>query len=259
MKYTIRLHEKAAENLGFYVLTETRPHTASEQGMFDLVEALNKNDKVHAIVLLQPLPMHLDAIRIIGRIDKNKEVEGFHPDNIANMLAGQNQHPMVLPTALHELFANEKVPVLPDSEWVFVVDDEFFERPFTNMIARTACVRVVPHNNSVTIVNNNSGRLTEHIKKADFLFIISKKPGFLKAEWLKPGVCIVDVYSNLVKEVPSKKNPDVLIPIIKGGVFPEKVNNVAGKLAPCPGGLMPLVLAVLLRNALNAFKANVTA
>jgi methylenetetrahydrofolate dehydrogenase (NADP+) / methenyltetrahydrofolate cyclohydrolase len=256
MKYTIGLHEMEAKALGFNVVMEIRGQEVEEDELFEIVDRLNYNDDIHAIVLLQPVPEHLDAMRIISRIRPEKEVEGFHPENIIGLITNdkaKSKYPMVLPTSLIELFNLYDVKVKANSEWVFVVDDEFFSRTFTNMIVKTACVRVVPYDCSVTIVNRNSLKLPEHCKRADFLVIISRHPEYLNPEWVKPGVCIVDVYSNLVKEIPNKNNPGCLIPIIRGGVNANAFIDIAGAIAPCPGGLMPLVLANLFRNTITSF------
>lgn len=257
MKYTIGLHEQAARGLGFSVKTETVRADASEELLLDIVDKQNEDDSVHAIVLLQPMPKQLNAIRIINRIRPEKEVEGFHEKHLITMLqreSGKIRYPMVLPTALNELFAMAGIEKKDSSNWLFVADDEFFTRPFTNMVVKTACPQVVPDTCSLTIINKNSSMLVDHLRMTDYLFVISKCPGYLRGEWLKPGVCIVDVYSNLVSEVPSSKNPGTIIPVIRGGVTQDAVNQVAGILAPCPGGLMPLVLAILFSNALKAFK-----
>jgi methylenetetrahydrofolate dehydrogenase (NADP+) / methenyltetrahydrofolate cyclohydrolase len=257
MKYTIALHEQAARELGFNVNRKLLPSTSREEDLFEIIDQLNGDDSVHAIVLLQPMPKHINAIRIINRIDPSKEVEGFHAAHLVNMLARDDEkiiYPMVLPTALNELFREAGIIKTENDEWVFVADDEFFSRPFTNMVVKTACPQVVPDNCVLTIVNKNSVHLVEHINKADFLIIVSKCPGYVQREWLKPGVCIVDVYSNLVDEVPSKKKPGVMLPVIRGGVFTETVTTWAGAVAPCPGGLMPVVLAILFVNAFKAFQ-----
>ena len=242
MKYTIGLHEQAARGLGFSVKTETVPADVPEERLLEIVDRLNEDNSVHAIVLLQPMPKQLNAIRIINRIRPEKEVEGFHKEHLITMLQRESakiRFPMVLPTALNELFAMAGIEKKANSNWLFVADDEFFSRPFTNMVVKTACPQVVPDTSPLTIINKNSSLLEEHLKTADYLFVISKCPGYIKGEWLKPGVCIVDVYSNLVNEVPSVKNPGTMIPVIRGGVSQEAVSQVAGILAPCPGGLMP--------------------
>lgn len=257
MKYTIALHDQAAKGLGFNVTIERCPHTAKEEELFKVIEKLNQDETIHAIILLQPVPKHINAIRIIERIDRDKEVEGFHPMNVLDTLTKgvyNTKYPMCLPAALIELFENAGIQVRKGQEFVFAADQDFISNPFRSLILRTASSQIVPGDCSFTIVNNDNEKIMDFCKRADFLFLISENPEFLQPEWLKPGVCIVDIYSNLIKEVPSKKNPNILIPVIRGGVNTDAIKNIAGKIAPCPGGLMPILLAVLFRNAFIAFK-----
>jgi methylenetetrahydrofolate dehydrogenase (NADP+)/methenyltetrahydrofolate cyclohydrolase len=140
------------------------------------------------------------------------------------------------------------------SEFVFILDDYFFNNPFTKLVARTASASVVPPTCSYSMLSTSNVKLAEHVKRADYLFVISKQVEFLNPQWLKQGVCIVDIYSNLVKEVPAKKDPTKMVPVIRGGVNVESVIGIAGAISPCPGGLMQILLAVLFRNAVLAFK-----
>lgn len=256
-KYNIPLHAQLAEYVGFNVIKEIKSDNVTEVELFELIDKYNNDDNIHAIVILQPLPLHLNPIRIINRIDPDKEVEGFHPQNMLGTLIpdiNNNKYPMCLPTALFELFKENDVQILDDQEWVFLLDDEFFSNSLTNMVVRTAASKVVPKKGAVTIINNISHKLAEHCKRADYLVVITKNPEYVQPEWLKPGVCIIDIYSNLVKEIPSKKDPNRLVPIIRGGVNIDSVNNIASAILPIPGGLMSTVLAILLRNALMSFK-----
>ena len=260
-KYNIPLHVQMAEGLGFHVITEIKPEDVSDDELFNLIDKLNNNRDIHAIVLLQPLPEHLNSVRITNRIDPDKEVEGFHPQNMLGTImpdARESKYPMCLPTALYELFKEGGVQVQKDQEWVFVLDDEFFSNPFTSMIVRTAAIKAVPDDNAVTIVNKNSQNLVKHFKRADYLVVVTKEPGYVQPEWLKPGVCIIDVYANLIREIPSKKDPNRLVPIIRGGVKVEAVKDIASAILPIPGGLMSMVLALLFRNTLIAFKNSLT-
>ena len=119
------------------------------------------------------------------------------------------------------------------------------------MVVRTAASKVVPDDCPVTILNKNSEKIIEHCKRADFLVVVSKTPEYIKPEWLKPGVCIIDIYSNLVREVPSKNDPNKLVPVIRGGVNVESVQHIAGAILPIPGGLMTVVMAILFRNTVD--------
>jgi methylenetetrahydrofolate dehydrogenase (NADP+)/methenyltetrahydrofolate cyclohydrolase len=199
----------------------------------------------------------LNAINITKCIDPVKEIEGFHPQNVIETVVDgieNSRYPMCLPMALFELFKKEEISVKDGSEFVFVLDDYFFTNPFTRLVARTATATVVPAGCSYSMLSTSNYKLAEHVKRADYLFVISKKVEFLNPEWLKQGVCIVDIYSNLVKEIPSKKDPSKLVPVIRGGVNVDSVMGIAGSISPCPGGLMQILLAVLFRNAVVAFK-----
>ncbi len=256
-KYNIPLHINMAKGLGFNVFSEIKPELVTEDELFELIDALNKDRDIHAIVLLQPLPRHLNSVRITNRIDPNKEVEGFHPQNMLSTImpdARDNIYPMCLPTALDELFKDGGIEVKKDQEWVYVLDDEFFINPFTNMIVRVSSIKAVPPHSSLTIINKDSKSLINHCKRADYLVIVSKNPEYVQAEWLKPGVCIIDVYANLVKEIPSKNDPSRIVPIIRGGVNVNSAKDIASAILPIPGGLMSMVIAILFRNALTAFK-----
>ena len=92
------------------------------------------------------------------------------------------------------------------------------------------------------------------MKRADFLVVVTKFPEYIQAQWLKKGVCIIDIYSNLVKEIPSKTDPAKLVPIIRGGINVASTTGIAGALLPIPGGLMTVVLAILFRNTVTAYK-----
>lgn len=256
-KYNIPLHVQFAETLGLRVFKEIMADDATEEDVYVMIEKLNADDDVHAIVILQPLPLHLNPIRIINRIDPFKEVEGFHPQNMIGNLIPElqkNKYPMCLPAALFEMFNEAGLEVQKDREWVFVLDDEFFSNALTHMVVRSAASRVVPKESAVTYVNKDSRKLTEHVKRADYLVIVTKYPEYVQPEWLKQGVCIIDIYSNLVREIPSKNDYAKLVPVIRGGVNVNSVNNIASAILPIPGGLMTVVMAILFRNTVNSFK-----
>jgi methylenetetrahydrofolate dehydrogenase (NADP+)/methenyltetrahydrofolate cyclohydrolase len=256
-KYNIPFHIQIAEAAGFKVDKYIKEENTTEKELFELIDALNINANIHAIVLLQPLPEHLNPIRIINKIDPLKEVEGFHPQNMLSTMIPDIEtsvYPMCLPSALFELFSDAGIQLTEDQEWVFVLDDEFFNNSLTNMVVKSAASKVVQRKSTVSYVNKNSKDIITYCKRADILVVVTKFPEYIQAEWLKPGVCIIDIYSNLVKEIPSKEAPGKLIPIIRGGVNVDSILNIASAIVPIPGGLMSVVLSVLLRNALISFK-----
>lgn len=256
-KYNIPFHVQLAKAAGFIVFQDFRSDDSTEEDMFQLIDKLNADESIHAIVILQPLPSHLNPIRIVNRIKPEKEVEGFHPQNMLSTLIPDIQseiYPMCLPWALYEMIKETEIQFKKDQEWVYILDDEFVNNSLTLMVVKSAASKVVPHDSTFTIINKSSKNLINTCKRADILVVVSKFPEFIQAEWLKEGVGIIDIYSNLVKEIPSKDDPGKLIPIIRGGVNLESVLGKASFILPIPGGLMTVVLSLLLKNGLTAFK-----
>ncbi len=259
-KYNIPFHVQLAQAAGFNVFQDFRSDETSEDDMFQLIDKLNVDEDIHAIVILQPLPTHLNPIRIVNRVKPEKEVEGFHPQNMLSTLIPDIQseiYPMCLPTALFEMIKETQIKFKRDQEWVFVLDDEFVDNSLTLMVVKSSASKVVPHDSTFTIINKSSKNLIDTCKRADILVVVSKFPEYIKAEWLKEGVGIIDIYSNLVKEIHSKDDPGKMIPIIRGGVNLESVIGKADFILPIPGGLMTVVLSLLLKNALTAFKNSI--
>ncbi len=256
-KYNIPLHVQMAQSMGINVKTEIISNEAAEGEVFQVIDRLNADEDIHAIVLLQPLPLQLNPVRIVNRIDPVKEVEGIHPLNMMGTMIPDIQagrYPMCLPPALFEMFSEAGVQTEKDQEWVYVLNDEFFSNTQTKMIVRTAASQVVPDDCSVTFVNKSSKNLVNHCKRADILVVVTKNPEYIEPGWLKPGVCIIDIYSNLVRGMPSKADPSKLVPIIRGGVNAESVNKIASAILLIPGGLMTVVMAILFRNAVTSYK-----
>ncbi|MEI8203218.1 MAG: tetrahydrofolate dehydrogenase/cyclohydrolase catalytic domain-containing protein [Bacteroidota bacterium] len=256
-KYNIPLHLHLAQAAGFNVFNETKTDFTTEEEMFNLIDTLNNRADIDAIVLLQPLPEHLNPIRIVNRIQREKEVEGFHPQNMLSTLIPDIEselYPMCLPSALFEMFKDAGMQFEKDQEWVYILDDEFVSNTLTHMVVKSAAAKVVPHDCSLAIINKSSKNMIDYCKRADILVVVSKSPEYIQPEWLKPGVCIIDIYSNLVKEVTSKTDPTKVVPVIRGGVNVESVMNIAGAILPIPGGLMTVVLSILLRNTIIAYK-----
>jgi len=162
---------------------------------------------------------------------------------------------MCLPAALAVIFQEDNIFPSKDQEWVFVLDDEFFTNPLTYMIVRAAASKAVPKDCPLSFISKESRKLADFCKRADFLVVVSKFPEYFQPEWLKPGVCIIDIYSNLVREVPSKADPSKLVPLIRGGVNVESVKGIASSILPVPGGLMTTVLGILFQNTLASFKS----
>ncbi|MGE5424060.1 MAG: tetrahydrofolate dehydrogenase/cyclohydrolase catalytic domain-containing protein [Syntrophothermus sp.] len=258
-KYSFPLHVKCALDAGFKVEHQLLSMKVTDEEVKAVIDEFNADESIDAIVVLQPVPPQLNPLLIESMILPQKEVECFHPQNMLQAVTTgtfNNNCRMCLPQALEEILKEENIPVGLEDRWVFVLDKEFFSNQLTLAIVNTAAKQVVPPGAPVTFVSSSSSHLREIAITADFLAIISKKICFFQREWLKDGVVIIDVYSNLVKEVPSKGNPSDLVPVIRGGIDIEKARNKAAAILPVPGGLMTLVLGLLLQNTLKVVSSS---
>ncbi|MBM3405669.1 MAG: hypothetical protein FJY10_12370, partial [Bacteroidetes bacterium] len=178
-KYSMPLHVKAAIDSGFRVASHLLPEEITFQELNNLIGKYNEDSETNAIVILQPVPGHINPILLENLIKPEKEVEGFHPQNMLGSMVPElciNPYPMCLPEALKEIFNDEGVKIRKDDEWLFVLDDGFFTNPLTQMIVRTAASKVVPKDSPVTFINKESGHLQKYLKIADFLVVVSKHP-----------------------------------------------------------------------------------
>ncbi len=256
-KYNIPMHLQAAQSMGFRVMSEILPNDAQESEVFAVIDRYNADPGTDAIVLFQPLPEHLVPVRIVNRISPEKEVEGFHPQNMmATMIPDieSARYPMCLPQALVEMFTDAGTRPAPGSEWVYVLDAGFIANTLTRMIVRAAASRVVGPDCPVTFISKDAEDLPGHIRRADVLVIVTKSPEYIQPDWLKPGVIIIDIYSNLLREVPSKADPAKMVPVIRGGMNVAAAEGIASAILPIPGGLMTVVMGILFRNTVQAFR-----
>ncbi len=136
-KYNIPFHVQLAQAAGFITVQKILADETSEAEMYQLIDSLNADDTIQSIVILQPLPAHLNPIRITNRVLPVKEVEGFHPQNMLSTLIPDietEKYPMCLPLALFEMIKETNIRFEKDMEWVFVLDDEFIDNSLTIMV-----------------------------------------------------------------------------------------------------------------------------
>lgn len=258
--HNLQFHSQIARKVGYQVDAVLLDESTTPLKAKHMLQNLNHQHDIDAILLLQPVPPQFNPLELVTEINPRKEIEGFHPRHLMDMLMKPPEdlfYPMSLPTALHLMLDEAKIDVKKDDEWVFVVDRYFFENPLTNLVSRLASVRTAPYDCPVTIIESTSNKLKTTCQRADLLFVISRQIHFIRPEWIQPGACIIDIYNNYAGDKVSVVDPQKTIPIIKGGVDPEAVKHVAGTIMPVPGGIMPVVLALSMRNVLIAFKERV--
>lgn len=234
---------ETARSLGFHEIQDTRPATLSQAQLLQLIQEYNVDPAVHGILVQLPLPTHIDEATVIRSINPNKDVDGFHPLNLGRMICGDPEgFAPCTPAGIKEMLLREQVSTC-GAEVVIVGRSNTVGRPLSILLGQKG-----PGGDAtVTLLHSRSVNLRDHCRRADILVAAAGMPGFIKADWVRPGAVVIDVGVNRVGF-----NPQTGKAVLRGDVDFEQVRNVAGSITPVPGGVGPMTIAMLMKNTLIA-------
>lgn len=244
----VSLKIKTANELGFYEIQENQPDTISEESLLKLIEYYNMRDDVHGILVQLPLPPHINAKNIIRAISPDKDVDAFHPINAGRLMLNEDVkfYPCT-PAGIIEILRRNNIKT-QGAEVVIVGRSNIVGKPLANMLMQ----KTPMGNATVTLVHTQTADIKAHCQRADILIAAVGQPEFVKADWIKPGACVIDVGVNRVGEIKGADGNTKAL--LKGDVEFGKALEIAGYITPVPGGVGPMTIAMLMQNTLNAFK-----
>lgn len=232
---------KACQRLKMYSEVIRKDASISQAELVDIVESLNKNDKIHGILVQSPVPSHIDELTVTLTIDPEKDVDGFHPYNVGMMLLGRGALLPCTPHGIIKLLEYSNID--PTGKEVVVVGrSNIVGKPVASLLVQKAKVA----NATVTIAHSRSQNLTEVTKRADILIAAIGKPEFVTADMVKDDVIVIDVGVNRVDD-DSEKGYKLV-----GDVAFETVSKKASFITPVPGGVGPMTIAMLMVNTVTA-------
>ncbi len=241
---------RTAQGLGYKEVQDNRSEDIAEEELLSLIEKYNRDESIHGILVQLPLPKHVDEKRVLNAVDPDKDVDGFHPVNVGRLMIGGSEvkFPPCTPAGIQELIVRSGVET-EGAEVVVVGRSNIVGKPIANMLLQKA----PGANATVTVAHTRTRDLAYHCKRADILIVAAGVPGLVKPEWLKPGVCVIDVGVNRVGEKISEKTGKK-VAILKGDVDFDRAKEIAGYITPVPGGVGPMTITMLMRNTLNSLK-----
>lgn len=204
-----------------------------------LVETLNRDPKVHGILVQLPLPGQIDADAIIQAIDPAKDVDGFHAINAGRLSLGQPGLVPCTPVGC-VMLAKKALGDLTGVHAVIVGRSNIVGKPVAQLLLREHC--------TVTICHSRTRDLPGVTSQGDILIAAVGRAEMIKGDWIKPGACVIDVGINRVEGEGGKSK-------LVGDVDFAQAVKVAGSITPVPGGVGPMTIACLLRNTLRAARA----
>jgi len=234
---------KACNEIGMKTVTEKRSADTSEKEVLSLIEYYNNNNEFHGILVQLPLPKHICEDRIIEAISPKKDVDGFHPISVGNLVIGKEAFRSCTPAGVQELLIRYNIET-KGKHVVVLGRSNIVGKPIANILLQKK-----EHANSiVTVCHSAATDVSYYTRQADILIAAMGSPKFVKADMVKDGVAVIDVGINRVEDGTTKKGYRVV-----GDVDFDEVSKKAAYITPVPGGVGPMTIAMLLKNTFEAF------
>lgn len=232
---------RTCAELGFHSLKIELPASTTQEELLDVVRNLNADPAIHGILVQSPPPPHIDEETIIRAIDPRKDVDGFHPENVAKLvLEDPSGFVPCTPAGCMKLMETAGI-ITQGSEAVVIGRSMIVGKPMALLLVSKKS------NATVTIAHSRSKDLPSICRRADILIAAVGRPEMVRADWVKPGAVVIDVGINRVTD-PSRKSGFRLT----GDVAYQEVAPLCSAITPVPGGVGPMTIAMLMKNTLQA-------
>lgn len=244
---------KTCRELGMHSEELRLPETVTTEELLGHIERLNQREDIDGILVQMPLPKQIDSRAVLLAIRPEKDVDGFHPFNVGQLVANAPAPRPCTPAGVMELLRRSGIEIT-GSEAVIVGRSDIVGKPMALLLLHAHA--------TVTICHSKTRDLAAVCRRADVLIAAMGRPAFLTAEFIRPGAVVIDVGINRITDraeaerisrgAPAKlaafeKNGNVLV----GDVHPGDVAAVAGAYTPVPGGVGPLTIAMLMANTVQ--------
>lgn len=242
-KVYVNSKAKACEEIGFLSKIEKLPEKTTEDELLSVVQSYNENADFHGILVQLPLPKQISESKIINAIAPEKDVDGFHPVSVGNLVIGNDTFFPCTPAGIQELLKRYNIQT-KGKHVVVVGRSNIVGKPIANILLQKKEFA----NAIVTICHSAASDLKKYTLSADILIAAIGVPNFIKADMVKEGTVVIDVGINRVEDSTKPKGYRIV-----GDVDFENVSPKASFITPVPGGVGPMTIAMLLQNTFKAY------
>jgi len=235
--------EKTSLALGIYSERHDLPADTSEEELLALIDKLNKDPKIHGILVQLPLPKHINETKVLYAVDPKKDVDGFHPVNVGKLMIGEPDYLPCTPHGIQQLLIRSGVKI-DGAEVVIVGRSNIVGKPIANILLQ----KKAGANATVTVCHTRTRDISLHTRRADILIVAAGRPKAITADMVKEGVVVIDVGVNRIGKTAEGK--DILV----GDVDFDSVKEKAKAITPVPGGVGPMTITMLMLNTVRAAK-----
>jgi methylenetetrahydrofolate dehydrogenase (NADP+) / methenyltetrahydrofolate cyclohydrolase len=234
----VGMKAKLTREIGMASFEHRLPADTSQADIIALVDKLNNDETVDGILVQLPLPAGLDELAVVSAIDPDKDVDGLHVVSAGRLASGLPGLVSCTPLGCMMLLNDTLGPNLSGKNAVVIGRSILVGKPVAQLLLAANC--------TVTIAHSRTADLSDVVRRADIVVAAVGRPEMIKADWIKPGACVIDVGINRLAGVDGEKGKLV------GDVDYANVAKVAASITPVPGGVGPMTIACLLHNTLIA-------
>lgn len=236
----VRMKRRACEKVGIASVAHTMTATSTQEEVEAVVRQLNDDPAVHGILVQLPLPKHIDEERVLRLVSLDKDVDGFHPENIGR-LAMKGREPSFTPaTPTGCMVLLKEVGAKIEGANAVVIGR-------SNIVGLPVAMMLMKANATVTVCHSRTRDIADIVRRADIVIAAIGKAEFVKGDWLKPGAVVIDVGTNRIDDPNAEKGYRWV-----GDVEFEAAKDVAGAITKVPGGVGPMTITMLLHNTMKA-------
>lgn len=228
----VRNKENACNEAGIYSQVIRLPEQTTQDELDAIIQRLNKDERIHGILVQLPLPNHLNEQNVIESIDYHKDVDGFHRMNAGSLVVGMKGLVSCTPRGCIELIKQTGVALAGKHAVVL---------GRSNIVGKPVALLLLQENATVTICHSKTENLPAILQQADILVAAIGQPAFVKAEMIKENAIVIDVGINRLADGR-----------VVGDVDFKNVEKKASFITPVPGGVGPMTIAMLLHNTIDA-------
>ncbi len=240
----VKAKGKACEDMGIYSEQYNLPVGVPEKELLELIDKLNRNNKIHGILVQLPLPDHIDEEKVLEAISPDKDVDGFRPSSVGRMVIGNPIFLPCTPYGIQQLLLRSGVD--PEGKHVVIVGrSNIVGKPVANILLQ----KKKGANATVTVCHTRTKDMAFHTKQADILIVAAGRPRVVTADMVKEGTVVIDVGVNRVDDPTAKRGYRLV-----GDVDFDSVKEKASMITPVPGGVGPMTITMLLYNTILASK-----
>jgi methylenetetrahydrofolate dehydrogenase (NADP+) / methenyltetrahydrofolate cyclohydrolase len=239
----VRSKDKMCRELGLHSLKLELPASTTQTELLNRVEELNADSNIHGILVQSPPPAHIDEAAIVRALDPRKDVDGFHPENVAKLvLDAPSGFVPCTPLGVMRLLIESKINI-NGAHVVILGRSMIVGKPLALLLMQ----KNEKANATVTVVHSRSRDLGEITRSADIIIAAIGRAGFVKPDHVREGAVVIDVGINRVEDAAAERGYRLV-----GDVAFDEVSKKASAITPVPGGVGPMTIAMLMSNTVKA-------